>query len=92
MNNHNPQPLNQTPRELRKMAPPEKKIIAELRATTLAVFNSPDKDKLSVRLVRDKTTSKLGLDEGFFLEGDWKEKSKKLIKAYAVRHLYLQYP
>jgi hypothetical protein len=72
------------------MAPSEKKIIAELRAATLAVFNSPDKDKLSVRLVRDKTTSDLGLDEGFFLEGEWKEKSKKLIKAYAVRHPHLQ--
>jgi hypothetical protein len=72
------------------MAPSEKKIIAELRAATLAVFSSPDKDKLSVRLVRDKTTSNLGLDEGFFLEREWKEKSKKLIKAYAVRHPHLQ--
>jgi len=74
------------------MSPPaDKKITAALRAATLAIFDS-DRDSLSVKTVRNKVVEDLELDEKFFLEGEWKTKSKDLIKGYAVSYLLSSYP
>jgi hypothetical protein len=66
------------------MAPSVKALEAKLRKVVEEVFHSEEKDLLSVRLVRDKVTDALGLEQGFFTSEEWKEKSKTLIKELAV--------
>ena len=66
------------------MAPPtEKKILAALRAATLSIYEE-DKANLTVKSVRNKVTAELDLSPAFFVEGEWKAKSKESIKSYAV--------
>lgn len=38
-----------------------------------------DRDQLTVNYARQNVEKKLGLEEGFLKEGDWKAKSKQLI-------------
>jgi hypothetical protein len=70
------------------MAPklPTAKALAEELVTTVRdIYYSSDHDQLSVNLVRQRVESKLGLEDGFFKEGDWKVKSKNVIKDAVVR-------
>ena len=66
------------------MAPSERVLIDKLKATVLSFFNSDERDQLSVKKVRDKLEAQLGLEKGFFVQPDWKDKSKAIVKEYAV--------
>jgi len=71
------------------MAPSVKAIVAKLRATVEETYSDDqknDESKLTVKYVRTKVESELGLEEGFFVTEEWKEKSKTLIKEHAVSH------
>lgn len=66
------------------MPPSEKKLIAELKTEIKNVYDDPEeRPLLTVRYIRDKVTNRLGLADGFFVQGTWKDKSKKLIQSYA---------
>jgi hypothetical protein len=68
------------------MAPSEKAIFAEIKSTIDDIYSRPeDRPSLTVKNVRTQVEQKLGLQEGFFVQDAWKEKSKNLIKSYAVR-------
>ena len=72
------------------MAPSEKQIIAEIHTVIEQIYADPaNRDNLTVRLVRDNVEPKLGLEKGFLTQAQWKEKSKKIIKEYAVCFLSL---
>lgn len=72
------------------MAPSEKQIIAELHASIEKIYADPaSRESLTVRVVRDLVEPKLGLEKGFLTQAEWKEKSKKIIKEYAVRIIRL---
>lgn len=43
------------------------------------VVKSLPVDEITVNAVRTATEEKLGLDQGFLKEGDWKAKSKQII-------------
>ncbi len=63
----------------------EEKIIAEIRNVIELIFEDPSsREQLTVRGVRDTVEPKLGLEKGFLTRPEWKEKSKILIKDYAV--------
>jgi hypothetical protein len=67
------------------MAPSEKKLTTEIKAEVRDCFNNPkERPALTVRYIRTKLEKRLGLGDGFFVVGAWKEKSKTLIKNYAV--------
>jgi hypothetical protein len=67
------------------MAPSEKVIFAEIKSTIDDIYSRPeDRPSLTVKNVRNQVEQKLGLVEGFFVQDAWKEKSKNLIKSYAV--------
>jgi hypothetical protein len=67
------------------MALSEEKIIAEIRNVIELIFEDPSsREQLTVRGVRDTVEPKLGLEKGFLTRQEWKEKSKILIKDYAV--------
>lgn len=61
------------------MAPKKATIEKELAETVRRVYNSAQRDELTVNYVRQEVEKKLNLDEGFFKEGDWKAKSKEII-------------
>lgn len=65
------------------MAPSTKKLEQALIDGTSEVF-SAEPDGTSVNKVRRHVEEKLGLEEGFFTSGYWKQKSKALIKEYVV--------
>jgi hypothetical protein len=56
-----------------------------LRSAVEEVYRSEDQNNLTVRFVRDKVENELGLDQGFFVKPEWKDRSKNLIKSWAVR-------
>jgi hypothetical protein len=67
------------------MAPSEKVIFAEIKSIIDDIYSRPeDRPSLTVKNVRNQVEQKLALDEGFFVQDAWKEKSKNLIKSYAV--------
>ncbi|KAK4182897.1 hypothetical protein QBC35DRAFT_395048 [Podospora australis] len=59
--------------------PAEKAIVAELADAVRRIYNGPDRDNLTVNYVRQAVEEKLGFDDGFLKEGDWKAKSKDAI-------------
>jgi hypothetical protein len=65
------------------MAPSVKAIEAKLRKAVEEVYHS-DPEQLTVRFIRDKVEHELKLDEGFFATPNWKDRSKTLIKEWAV--------
>jgi len=69
---------------LNEMAPSERVLIDKLKATALEIFNGPEREDLSVKRVRDKLEAQLGLEKGFFTQPEWKDKSKRIVKEYAV--------
>ena len=65
------------------MAPSEKEIIAGMHAAVKTLF-AVDPETLTVRNVRNKAEADLGLEAGFLTNKQWKDKSKEIIKGYAV--------
>ncbi|KAK0729621.1 hypothetical protein B0H67DRAFT_474084 [Lasiosphaeris hirsuta] len=57
----------------------DKALEAELVKTIDQLYNSDKRDQLTVNNVRRLVEKKLELGEGFFKEGNWKAKSKKII-------------
>lgn len=64
----------------------DKDLEASLLAIVKELFSGPGREDLSVNTVRTKCEKENGLEEGFFAKGDWKSKSKELIKNQVVRH------
>lgn len=57
----------------------DKVIAKELANVVREIYNSPKRDELTVNYARNNVEEKLGLDQGFLKEGDWKTKSKQII-------------
>ena len=74
------------------MAPSADRLEDALRNAVEEVYRSEDQNNLTVRFVRDKVEIELGLDQGFFLTPEWKDRSKLLIKSWAVGIMPLQSP
>lgn len=64
----------------------DKDLEASLLAVVKELFSGPSREDLSVNTVRTKCEKENGLEEGFFAKGEWKSKSKELIKNQVVRH------
>lgn len=62
----------------------DKKLEASLLAAVKELFSGPSREDLSVNTVRTKCEKENGLEEGFFAQGEWKAKSKELIKNQVV--------
>ncbi|KAG6357666.1 hypothetical protein INS49_013545 [Diaporthe citri] len=58
----------------------DKDLEASLLAVVKKLFSGPSREDLSVNTVRTKCEKENGLEEGFFAQGEWKSKSKELIK------------
>lgn len=65
------------------MAPSAKKLETALIDATCQVFKA-EPDATSVNKVRRQAEENLELEDGFFAGGQWKQKSKSLIKEYVV--------
>ena len=64
------------------MAPktvPDAAVEKELADAVRRIWKSGEKAELTVNLVRQRVEQKLGLDEGYLKDGDWKSKSKRII-------------
>jgi hypothetical protein len=59
-----------------------KELTAELVIAVREIYNSDV--PVTVNGVRQRVEEKLDLDEGFFKEADWKDKSKEIIKDAVV--------
>ncbi|KAK3385686.1 hypothetical protein B0H63DRAFT_186533 [Podospora didyma] len=59
----------------------DKALEAELESTVRRIYHGPDKDQLTVNYARQVVEKKLKLQDGFLKEGEWKGKSKDIIKA-----------
>lgn len=66
------------------MAPSDNQLEDILRNTVEKVYRSENQNDLTVRFVRDRVEHDLGLPRGFFSTPEWKDKSKVLIKSWAV--------
>jgi hypothetical protein len=67
------------------MAPSSTVLEAKLRKAVEEVYADEEtRETLTVRLIRDKVENELDLDKGFFVTPEWKDKSKVLIKSWAV--------
>lgn len=64
----------------------DKDLEASLLAVVKELFSGPSRGDLSVNTVRTKCEKENGLEEGFFAQGEWKAKSKELIKNQVVCH------
>jgi hypothetical protein len=76
--------------EIYSMAPSADRLEDALRSAVEEVYRSEDQNNLTVRFVRDKVENELELDPGFFVRPEWKDKSKNLIKSWAVCTITLQ--
>lgn len=65
------------------MAPSTKAIEAALRSAVERQY-AEDADILTVKYIRSKVESELELGDGFLVTEEWKDKSKVLIKEWAV--------
>lgn len=65
------------------MAPSEREIVDGIYAA-IKNLHSSDPDTLTVRNVRNKAEADLRLETGLLSNESWKDKSKKIIKDYAV--------
>jgi hypothetical protein len=68
------------------MALSDKALEEALIQGTCDVFEA-EPEGTSVNKVRQHVEEKLELDVGFFTEGDWKQRSKEIIKGYVVSGL-----
>jgi hypothetical protein len=58
----------------------DKAIASELIRVVQQTYNGPSRDKLTVNYARQEAEESLGLDDGYLKEGDWKAKSKEIIR------------
>lgn len=65
------------------MPPKQRDIEEALKYGTYEVFKA-DPDATSVNKVRQHVELKLSLEEGFFSDEEWKQKSKEIIKECVV--------
>lgn len=66
------------------MAPTDQALEKALANAVHALRNSDDGSSMTVNSVRKRVEEELGLEDGFFLQGDWKLRSKLLIKSTNV--------
>ena len=66
------------------MSPSPKAVETELVSVTDAIFASAERDGLSVNQVRRRVEDRLALDAGFLDGGDWKARSKEVVKERVV--------
>ena len=64
--------------------PKDKALEAELVETVRRVYNSSERDQLTVNYARQIAEKRLKLVAGFFKEGEWKERSKQIIHGALV--------
>lgn len=69
----------------------DKDLEASLVATVKELFSGPSREDLSVNTVRTKCEKKHDLEDGFFAKGEWKTKSKEIIKNQVVCHPFHLY-
>ena len=72
------------------MAPSGKDLEAALIQSTSTIF-AEDSENISVNKVRKHVESELDLEDGFFTNGEWKQKSKDLIRDYVVSATFLRH-
>ncbi|ORY58855.1 uncharacterized protein BCR38DRAFT_70813 [Pseudomassariella vexata] len=66
------------------MAPSQKTLEKALADAVRAVLNSEnERDQLTVNFVRNRVEQEFGLEDKFFAQGDWKARSKDIIKQAA---------
>lgn len=65
----------------------DKAIAKELVDVVRQMYNGPNREQLSVNYARHVVEEKLKLEDGFLKEGDWKEKSKQIIKGTCVSRI-----
>ena len=70
------------------MSPSTKVLEQALIDGTCTVFRA-EPDATSVNKVRKRVAEEEGLDEEFFAQGEWKQKSKTLIKETVVSIFYV---
>ena len=58
----------------------------ELRQVVRNIYETGDLVELTVKRVRNAAEKNLDLRDGFFKESQWKDKSKAIIEAEAVRY------
>ncbi|KAG6010560.1 hypothetical protein E4U21_005913 [Claviceps maximensis] len=68
------------------MVPPPEELEAALIEGTYQIFTS-DPDATTINKVRKHVEEKQGLEEGFFANDEWKQKSKAIIKEYVDKLL-----
>ena len=66
------------------MAPSTGELESALVDATCEVFEA-EPDATSVNKIRKQAEDDLNLKDGFFADGEWKQKSKAIIKQYVVR-------
>ncbi|KAH8590889.1 hypothetical protein B0O99DRAFT_633719 [Bisporella sp. PMI_857] len=66
------------------MAPSTVKLEAKLRSTIEQVYKE-NPELLTVKKIRDRVQTELGLEDNFFTSPEWKDKSKALIKDHAQK-------
>jgi len=69
--------------------PPKKQLAAELAKTVREMYAAGENDQLTVNVVRERTSERLGLDVAFFKEDEWKAESKQIIKQAVVRTTFV---
>lgn len=67
------------------MAPSAKALEKALANAVRELWDSPQRDQLSVTLARKHAEKSLDLETDFFLQGDWKAQSKSIIRDLVVR-------
>jgi hypothetical protein len=66
------------------MAPSDKALEDALSKAVKKLFYSPDRDSLSVNMIRSRVQEQYNLDDGFFKSAKWKDRSKSVIKELTV--------
>lgn len=64
--------------------PSDKALAAALAEAVREIYNSDEREQLSVNLVRQRVEAKFDLKDGFFKGDAWKGRSKLLIKNTVV--------
>lgn len=64
--------------------PSNKVLESALEDAVRSIFDSDERERLSVNYVRQVAEKKLGLEDGFFKTEDWKERSKEVAKNAVV--------
>jgi len=73
------------------MVPSNVALESKLRRAVEEVY-ADNLDSLTVRFIRDKVESELDLDAGYFTTPAWKDKSKTIIKEWAVSVFFIHFP